>query len=120
MPEVRKNPIFAAVFSFLVWGVGQIYASISNLKIGVGVVLFIGWIFYLALSLIYVQNIFILIGILTILGIIFAFDAYRDARRYNLNIKIEELKRRRSCQKCGTKLEGNPRFCPNCGERLIG
>ena len=122
MPEVGKSPVFAALFSFFVWGLGQIYASVSNLKIGVGIVLFLGWISYLIASLIYISNVFIIISILIVLGIIFAFDAYRDAKEYNIRIKMEELKRRRVgdvCPECGAELIGNPRFCPNCGKKLV-
>ena len=122
MPEVRKSPVFAALFSFFVWGLGQIYASVSNLKIGTGIALLLLWMGYLILSFIYISNIFIIVAVLIVLGIIYAFDAYRDAKEYNIRIKMEELKRRRVgnvCPECGAKLIGNPRFCPNCGKKLV-
>ena len=31
----------------------------------------------------------------------------------NCGAKIEEIK----CKKCGTKLEANAKFCPECGTR---
>lgn len=122
MPEVRKNPVMAAIFSFLVWGLGQMYAAVTNLKIAVGIILFIGWAAYLVLASVFISNVLIMVAILAVVSIPVAVDAYRDVKTYNLQIKIREMERRRVgnvCSECGAKLEGNPRFCPQCGKKLV-
>ncbi|MCD6468070.1 MAG: zinc ribbon domain-containing protein [Thermoplasmata archaeon] len=122
MPEVRKNPVIAAVFSFLVWGLGEMYAAVTNLKIAVGMVLFVGWMVYLFIAPFFIKNILFVVAILLVVGVPLAFDAFRDAKAYNMQIKLKEIERKRVgniCPACGAKLEGNPRFCPQCGKKLV-
>ena len=121
MPQVRKNRFLAAVYSFLVWGLGEMYAGVTNLKIGLGVVLMILWVIYLATYFILGFHPLIFALIYILVGCILAIDSYRDADSFNVKIEIEEAKRHapNRCPNCGVEIKGNPRFCPNCGYKLV-
>lgn len=122
MPQVKKNRFIAAAYSFLVWGLGELYAGFTNLKIGIGIALMVFWFVYLFIVGITVPPIYISLPIYLFFSIFSAIDAYNDAKRYNIKIEIEEANRRRTpdkCPNCGEKLSGKPRFCPNCGYKLV-
>ena len=121
MPQVRKNRFLAAIYSFLVWGLGEMYAGVTNLKIGIGVILMIFWLFYLVTCFILNVHPFIFALIYILVGCISAIDSYRDADSFNMRIKLEEARRRapNRCPNCGKEITGNPRFCPNCGYKLV-
>lgn len=70
----EKNPVLAAILSFLIVGLGQIY----NGQIGKGIMLIIGYVISFALCFVYVG--FILLPILWIYGI---YDAYNTAKKIN-------------------------------------
>lgn len=121
MPQVRKNKFLAAIYSFFVWGLGEMYAGINNLKIGTGLILMVFWFLYLSAVFILDLNPFITALIYILIGSLTAADSYRDAETFNLRINMEEARRRapNRCPNCGTELTGNPRFCPNCGYKLV-
>ena len=121
MSQVRKNRFIAAIYSFLVWGLGELYAGVNNLKIGIGIVLMIFWFIYLGAVSIVLPPVYISVPIYLLFSLLSSFDAYRDAERFNIKVELEEESRRSPgiCPNCGTKLTGNPRFCPNCGHKLV-
>ena len=121
MPQVRKNRFIAAVYSFLVWGLGELYAGFNNLKIGIGMVLLIFWFIYLGAVSVMLPPVHISVPIYLLFSLLSSIDAYRDAEKFNIKVKLEEESRRSpdACPNCGTKLTGNPRFCPNCGYKLV-
>jgi len=95
MVEVKeKSPGLAAVLSFIIWGLGQIYVGRTKEKTLLGVVLFIidivGNIFGFGL---FVSNpgargvCIFLIFIGLIITIVTVLDAYNDAKKYNNEIQ---------------------------------
>ncbi len=122
MSEVKKNTIIAAIYSFFIWGLGQMYASVSNFKIAVGILLMIGEFIYILAISIFFTNLLITSAIFIIIGSLVAIDAYRDSKIYNIQIAIKESEKKNIgnfCPYCGAKLEGYPKFCPYCGKKLV-
>jgi len=121
MPQVRKNRFIAAIYSIIVWGLGEVYAGVTNLKIGLGIVFMILWFIYLVSCLILNLNIFLAIAIYSIVAGLLAFDSFRDARTFNMMVSLEEAGRRAPdrCPNCGSKVSKDFRFCPNCGYKLV-
>ena len=120
MPEVKKSPTFAAFSSFLIWGLGQMYSALTNLKIGIGILLLIMWVLYWVITPFFI-SIYVTLAIFLAISIPIAVDAFRDARAYNLQIKIKESERKNVgnfCPFCGREIESAYRFCPNCGKKL--
>ena len=70
----EKNPVLAAILSFLIVGLGQIY----NGEIRKGIILIIAYVISIALCFVYVG--LILVPILWIYGI---YDAYTTANKIN-------------------------------------
>lgn len=122
MPYVRKNRFVAAIYSFLVWGLGELYAGFNNLKIGIGVFLILLWFAYLAVVSIMLPPPYLSLPLYILISIISSIDAYIDAKKFNIKIDLEEASRRKTpdrCTNCGAKIEENYRFCPNCGYKLV-
>lgn len=77
----EKNPGLAAVLSFLIPGLGQVY----NGHILQGILLLI--IYIIALSSLVVGIGFILVPIVWICGIV---DAYREAEKFNKKLNLKK------------------------------
>jgi len=69
-----KNPGLAAVLSFVIVGLGQIY----NGEIGKGILLFVLYVISIVLSLVFIGYIFL--PVIWIYGI---YDAYKTAQKIN-------------------------------------
>ncbi len=102
MGETKSSGL-AAVLSFLIPGLGQIY----NGEFGKGAVLIV-------LAIVSGILIFLLIGIpfyiaIWIYGMI---DAYKGAERFNAAHKT------RQCMRCGAEIPMNLNACPHCGNPI--
>ena len=97
MVEIKeKSPGLAAVLSFIIWGLGQIYVGRTRGKTVLGVLLFIidivtnifGFAFLISNPSVAVVCVFFsFIGI--IITIIIVMDAYSDAKKYNKEKQVK-------------------------------
>ncbi len=101
----KKSAGIAAVLSFLIPGLGQIYNGE-----------FVKGALFIILAVIFFLLSFFLIGIPLYLGLwIFGiYDAYKGAERFNQSHQT------RQCMKCGAQIPMTAAVCPHCGNPIPG
>jgi hypothetical protein len=82
--EKEKSPVLAAFLSFIIWGLGQIYAG-KQVKKGVALIFLDFFLMFLLLSPLMI--IILIIGL--IVTPIIMWDAYKDAKEYNNEIQFK-------------------------------
>ena len=96
----------AAVLSFLINGLGQIY----NGQVGKGILIFVIQLINLALTTIF-------IGFITgpIVFIWSVYDAYAVAKRLNARAHEQALNSTRPCPQCAERVQLSAKVCRYCG-----
>lgn len=137
--ERKKSPGLAALFNFLVWGLGYAYIGIRGWH-GLPIILItvvwviIAIIVWLAISAATLQNAWaafglaeanygahaVSIGITLIGGIYFGYDAHKKAKEVNSGRTSEASALGGSkCQACSAFIpQNNQGYCPSCGVTL--
>jgi TM2 domain-containing membrane protein YozV len=100
-----KNPTLAAVLSFLINGLGQVY----NGQIGKGILIFV-------VQIINVLLMSIVIGFITtpIVWIWSIYDAYKEAQRINTDAAKQVIDTTKVCPRCAERVNSGARVCHFC------
>lgn len=100
-----KNPTLAAVLSFLINGLGQVY----NGQIGKGILIFV-------VQIINVLLMSIVIGFITtpIVWIWSIYDAYKEAQRINTDAAKQVIDTTKVCPRCAERANSGARVCHFC------
>lgn len=104
-----KNPTLAAILSFLINGLGQIY----NGEIGKGILIFVIQLINLALMAIFIG--FITAPIVFIWSV---FDAYQVAQRINDQAMKQNLADTKPCPQCAERVLRDAKVCRHCGHQF--
>lgn len=101
----EKNPALAAILSFLINGLGQIY----NGEVGKGLII-------IGVQIINGLLMFILIGFITapIVFIWSIYDAYTTAQRLNAKGHQDLLENTKQCPQCAERVNREARVCRFC------
>jgi TM2 domain-containing membrane protein YozV len=101
-----KNPTLAAILSFLINGLGQIY----NGEIGKGILILVIQVINLFLTTIF-------IGFITgpIVFIWSVYDAYKVAERLNQQAMQQNLAGTKPCPQCAERVLRDAKVCRHCG-----
>ena len=101
-----KNPGLAAVLSFLLNGLGQIY----NGQVGKGIIIIVVQIINALLTL-------IIIGFITgaIVFIWSVYDAYTVANQINAEAERQMLDDTKQCPRCAERVKKEAKICRHCG-----
>lgn len=105
-----KNPTLAAILSFLINGLGQIY----NGEIAKGIIIIVVQIINVALMS-------IIIGFVTapIVFIWSIYDAYKVAQRINEEAMKEVVANSKQCPQCAERVQADAKVCRHCGYQFV-
>ena len=105
-----KNPTVAAILSFLINGLGQIY----NGEIGKGILIFVIQIVNALLTM-------VIIGLITlpIVWIWSVYDAYKVAQRINEEATRQIIANTKQCPQCAERIQAAAKVCRYCGYQFV-
>ena len=105
-----KNPTLAAILSFLINGLGQVY----NGQIGKGILIFV-------VQIINVLLMSIVIGFITtpIVWIWSIYDAYKVATRLNQEAAQQAVVTTKTCPRCAERVNSGARVCHFCNYEFM-
>ncbi len=105
-----KNPALAAILSFLIPGLGQIY----NGEIGKGLIIIVVQVINFLLAT-------IIIGIFTGLAVFIwaIYDAYVVAQRLNAEMTQQMVEQQKRCPRCAEVVNAGARLCRFCGYEFM-
>lgn len=105
-----KNPTLAAILSFLINGLGQVY----NGQIGKGILIFV-------VQIINVLLMSIVIGFITtpIVWIWSIYDAYKVATRLNEEAAQQAVVATKTCPRCAERVNSGARVCHFCNYEFV-
>lgn len=105
-----KNPTLAAVLSFLINGLGQIY----NGEIAKGIIIFV-------VQLINVGLMYVVVGFVTwpIVWIWSIYDAYQVAKRINAAAADQAVALTKVCPRCAERVNAGAQICRFCNYQFM-
>lgn len=105
-----KNPTLAAILSFLINGLGQVY----NGQIGKGILIFVIQIVNALLTTVIIG--FITLPIVWIWSI---YDAYKVAQRINEEAAQHVVETTKTCPRCAERVNTGAKVCHFCGYEFL-
>ncbi len=105
-----KNPALAAILSFLINGLGQVY----NGQIGKGILIFVIQIVNALLTTVIIG--FVTLPIVWIWSI---YDAYKVAQKLNEEAAQQAMTNTKPCPQCAERVQIGAKVCWHCGYQFM-
>ncbi len=105
-----KNPALAAILSFLLPGLGQIY----NGEVGKGIVIIV-------VQVVNILLMAVIIGFFTGFAVMVwaIYDAYKTAEKLNAEIVQQDLTNTKVCPQCAERVQSGAKVCRHCSYQFV-